>query len=254
MATVRGKSVIITGGAGDIARVAARKFLEGGARVLLVDLDEAALEDAVSSLRSESVRSRVADVTSEADTRGYVGHAVEIFGAVDVLVANAGIEGEVAPVSEYDTASFRKILDINVTGVFLGIKHAFPVMAANGGGSIVITSSIAGVTGMSGMSAYNTSKHAVIGLMRACAKEGGDHNIRVNTVNPAPVEGRMIRSLEAGLMPETPDVVRERMIENIPLSRYARPEDVANLMVFLAGDESQFLSGGVYMVDGGLTA
>jgi NAD(P)-dependent dehydrogenase (short-subunit alcohol dehydrogenase family) len=90
--------------------------------------------------------------------------------------------------------------------------------------------------------------------MRSCAKEGGEYNIRVNTVNPAPVEGRMIRSLEAGLMPETPDMVRERMIETIPLNRYGQPEDVASLMFFLASDEARFLSGGVYMVDGGMTA
>jgi NAD(P)-dependent dehydrogenase (short-subunit alcohol dehydrogenase family) len=254
MATAKGKSVIITGGAGDIARAAARRFLEAGASILLVDLNERGLQEAVSALQSDAVRYWVADVTSEADTRGYVGYAVEAFGTVDALVANAGIEGAVAPVSEYDTASFRKMMDINVTGVFLGIKHVFPVMAANGGGSIVITSSIAGVKGSSGISAYNTSKHAVIGLMRSCAKEGGEYNIRVNTVNPAPVEGRMIRSLEAGLMPETPDMVREMMIETIPLNRYGQPEDVASLMFFLASDEARFLSGGVYMVDGGMTA
>jgi NAD(P)-dependent dehydrogenase (short-subunit alcohol dehydrogenase family) len=254
MAIMKGKSVIITGGAGDIARAAARRFLEAGASILLVDLNERGLKETVSALQSEAVRYRVADVTSEADTRGYVGHAVELFGTVDTLVANAGIEGEVAPVSEYDTAGFRKMMDINVTGVFLGIKHVFPVMSANGGGSIVITSSIAGVKGSSGVSAYNTSKHAVIGLMRSCAREGGEYNIRVNTVNPAPVEGRMMRSLEAGLMPETPDIVRDSMIETIPLNRYGRPEDVANLMFFLASDQARFISGGVYMVDGGMTA
>ena len=254
MITVEGKSVIITGGAGEIALAAARQFLQGGAQVLLVDLDEARLQAAVATLHSERVRYRVGDVTSEADTRAYVGYAIEVFGKVDVLLANAGIEGEVAPVSDYDTANFRRVLDINVTGVFLGIKHVFPVMAAHGGGSIVITSSVAGVSGMSGLAAYNSSKHAVIGLMRACAKDGGEHNIRVNTVNPAPVEGRMIQSLELGSMPDTPEMMREALIESIPLHRYGLPEDVANLMVFLASEESRFLTGGVYMVDGGMTA
>jgi NAD(P)-dependent dehydrogenase (short-subunit alcohol dehydrogenase family) len=254
MITVEGKSVIITGGAGEIALAAARQFLQGGAQVLLVDLDEARLQAAAATLHSECVRYCVGDVTSEADTRAYVAYANEVFGKVDVLLANAGIEGEVAPVSDYDTANFRRVLDINVTGVFLGIKHVFPVMAAHGGGSIVITSSVAGVSGMAGLAAYNSSKHAVIGLMRACAKDGGEHNIRVNTVNPAPVEGRMIKSLELGSMPDTPEMMREALIESIPLHRYGLPEDVANLMVFLASEESRFLTGGVYMVDGGMTA
>jgi NAD(P)-dependent dehydrogenase (short-subunit alcohol dehydrogenase family) len=136
----------------------------------------------------------------------------------------------------------------------LGIKHVFPVMADNGGGSIVITSSIAGVSGSPGLAAYNASKHAVIGLMRSCAREGGEHNIRVNTINPSPVEGRMIRSLEAGTMPESPDTMRETLTASIPLQRYAAPADVANLMLFLASEESRFLNGSVYMVDGGMTA
>ena len=127
-------------------------------------------------------------------------------------------------------------------------------MAESGGGSIVITSSVAGVSGSPGVSAYNTSKHAVIGLMRSLCKEGGPLNIRVNTVNPAPIEGRMIESLERGAMPESPEVMRAAMIEAIPVGRYGVPSDVANVMLFLASEESRFLNGGVYMVDGGLTA
>ena len=141
-----------------------------------------------------------------------------------------------------------------MVGVFLGIKYVFPVMAEHGGGSIVITSSVAGVWGSPGMSAYNTSKHAVIGLMRSTAKEGGPLNIRVNTVNPAPVEGRMIESLEKGSLTDEPEVVRKTLIDSIPMGRYGVPADVANLVLFLASEESQFLNGGVYMVDGGMTA
>jgi NAD(P)-dependent dehydrogenase (short-subunit alcohol dehydrogenase family) len=254
MGSVSGKSVILTGGAGEIAREVARQFLDGGAKVLLVDLDEPALQIAVQALGREQVDYCVADVTSEEDTKGYVSKAVEVFGRVDVLLANAGIEGPVAPVSEYPTDAFRRLIDINVVGPFLGAKHVFPVMAETGGGSLVITSSVAGVSGSPGMSAYNTSKHAVIGLMRSLCKEGGPLNIRVNTVNPAPIEGRMIESLERGIMPESPQEMRAAMIEAIPMGRYGVPSDVANLMLFLASEESRFLSGGIYMVDGGLTA
>ena len=254
MGTVNGKSVIITGGAGEIAREVAAQFLAGGAQVLLVDMNEEALQGAVESLDSNSVVYCVADVTSEEDTRAYVGKAMASFGKIDVLAANAGIEGIVAPVNEYDTEAFRRLMDINVVGVFLGIKHVFPYMAEQGGGSIVITSSVAGVWGSPGMSAYNTSKHAVIGLMRSTAKDGGPLNIRVNTVNPSPVEGRMIESLEQGTSPDDPEAMRNTLIESIPMGRYGVPADVANLVLFLASEESQFLTGGVYMVDGGMTA
>lgn len=249
----RSKSVVVTGGAGEIGQEAARQFLAEGARVLLVDIDEGALQMAVKKLDSERVNYCRADVTSEEDTMAYVGRAVELYGGVDVLLANAGVEGPVASLAEYDADTFRRLMDINVTGVFLGIKHVFPVMAGGGGGSIVITSSVAGIGGSPGLSAYTTSKHAVIGLMRSAAKEGGPLNIRVNTVNPAPVEGRMISSLEQGVTPDAPEDTRAAMISRIPMGRYGVPADVANLMVFLAGDQSGFLNGGVYMVDGGMT-
>ncbi|MFT6771320.1 MAG: NAD(P)-dependent dehydrogenase (short-subunit alcohol dehydrogenase family), partial [Congregibacter sp.] len=204
MHTVSGKSVILTGGAGDIAQVALKLFVEAGAKVMLVDLDENHLQAITDKFNASDVQYCVADVTSESDTASYVAATLQAFGKVDVLLANAGIVGPVAAVSEVDTQSFQQVLDINVTGVFLGLKHVFPVMASNGGGSIVITSSIMGVSGGPGLSAYAASKHAVVGLMRSCAKEGGAHNIRVNTVNPAPAEGRMMRSLEQGLSPDDP--------------------------------------------------
>lgn len=254
MQSVKDKSVILTGGAGDIAKVVLAGFVGAGAKVMLVDRDEDGLKALASSYSDDKVRYCVADVTAESDSEKYVAATVQAFGGVDVLLANAGIEGPVAPVSEFDLESFQEVLDVNVTGVFLGIKHVFPVMAASGGGSIVITSSIAGISATPGISAYGTSKHAVIGLMRACAKEGGPQNIRVNTLNPSPVEGRMMRSLESGVMPEDPAAQYEAIKASIPMARYAVPEDVANMMLFLASEESRFLNGGVYMVDGGMTA
>lgn len=254
MQTLTGKSVILTGGAGDIAQVAVRSFIDAGARVMLVDLSEEGLRAVTESLQNDAVRYCVADVTSEDGTAEYVAATLAAFGTVDVLLANAGIEGPVASVAEYDTESFRKVIDVNVMGPFLGIKHVFPIMMANGGGSIIITSSIMGVGGGAGLSAYSTSKHAVLGLMRSCAKEGGEHNIRVNSINPAPVDGHMMRSLESGLMPEDPEAMRQALVASIPMQRYAAASDVANMMLFLASDESRFLSGSVYMVDGGYAA
>ena len=252
MPKVANKSVIITGGAGDIAKVASRKFIDGDARVMLVDVNEAALVSTVADMGSDNISYFVADVSSEEASRAYVEAANSRHGGIDVLLANAGIEGAVSPISDYDVDTYDKVMAVNVRGVFLGLKQVFPIMAAGGGGSVIITSSIAGVSGSPGLSAYNASKHAVIGLMRAAAREGGAANIRVNTINPSPVEGRMIASLEAGMLPDQPEAAREAVVGTIPLGRYATPEDVADLMLFLASDEARFLNGSVYMVDGGM--
>jgi NAD(P)-dependent dehydrogenase (short-subunit alcohol dehydrogenase family) len=179
--------------------------------------------------------------------------ATERYGGVDVFLANAGIEGDVKPITEYDEARFEQVLNVNVKGVFLGLKSAIPAMQERGGGSIVITSSVAGVTGAAGVSAYVTSKHAVIGLMRSAAKECAAMNIRVNTVNPSPVETRMMRSLEEGLLPGSAEAAKQAMVAAIPMGRYGAPEEIARVMLFLASDDSAWVTGSVYMADGGYT-
>jgi NAD(P)-dependent dehydrogenase (short-subunit alcohol dehydrogenase family) len=253
MARLAGKVAIITGGSGGIGRAAARRFVDEGARVLLVDVDGDALERAAAEF-GEAAATCVADVTDEAATAAYVRAAVEHFGGVDVLLANAGIEGTVAPIVEQDVAVLDRVLAVNVRGVWLGLKHVFPELVKRGGGSVVITSSVAGINGAAGLSPYVTSKHAVIGLMRSAALEGAPSNIRVNTVNPSPIETRMMRSLEDGLMPGDAQAAHAQIASTIPLGDYGQPEDVANLMCFLAIDEARFLTGAVYMVDGGISA
>ena len=158
------------------------------------------------------------------------------------------------PITDYAIDTFDKVMAVNVRGVWLGLKYAAPEIAKRGGGSIVITSSVAGVRGAAGVSAYIASKHAVIGLMRTAALEMAAKKIRVNTVNPAPVDTRMMRSLEAGFQPDDPGQAKEMMSAMVPLQRYAEPVEVARIMLFLASDESSYCSGGVYMVDGGMTA
>jgi NAD(P)-dependent dehydrogenase (short-subunit alcohol dehydrogenase family) len=222
--------------------------------VLLVDLDEAALEETAGELASNQASFCVADVSRSEDVRNYIDTAVELYGGVDILLANAGIEGQVSPIGDYPEEVFNKVIAVNVGGVFLGIKYIFPVLKARGGGSIVITSSIAGLKGSAGMTAYVTSKHAVIGTMRSAAMEGAEFNIRVNTVNPSPVETRMMRSLEEGFMPGEKEAAHEMMANNIPLGRYGDPDEIASLMLFLGSDESRFLTGAVYSADGGMSA
>ena len=142
---------------------------------------------------------------------------------------------------------------VNVRGAWLGLKYAIPAMPRDGG-SIIITSSVSGIEGARGLSAYVTSKHAVIGLMRTAALECVPLGIRVNTINPAPLETRMMRALEEGLTPGKATRAREAITAGIPLRRYGTPEEVARMMLFLATDDSRYCTGGVYMVDGGISA
>ncbi len=264
MARLTGKVAVITGGAGGIGRAAARLFVEEGAKVLLVDLDEGALNDSVAGTGAgaDSASYVVADTTEPDQVQRFVDTAVERYGGVDVFLANAGIEGRVLPIPEYPVDVFDRVIAVNVRGVWLGLKSVIPVMAQRGGGSIVITSSTAGIRGTAGTSAYTTSKHAVIGMMRSAALECASLGIRVNTVNPAPIETRMMRSLEqqraeqaerSGDATATPEQVKAVGARRVPLQRYGEPEEVARMMLFLASDESSFCTGGVYMVDGGVS-
>ncbi len=253
MSRLEGKVAIVTGGAGGIGRAAGALFAEQGASVLLVDLDAAALAEAAETCGSNRVSHFVADVTKAADNRAMFECATERYGGVDVFVANAGIEGDVKPITEQDEARFDQVMSVNVKGVFLGLQAAFPALQARGGGSIVITSSVAGVRGTARVAPYVTSKHAVIGLMRSAAAEGAPLNIRVNTVNPSPVETRMMRSLEEGFAPGAGDAVKQSLAAGIPLGRYGTPEEVARVMLFLASDDSSWVTGSVYMADGGST-
>ena len=254
MGRLEEKVAVITGGAGGIGIAAAKRFVAEGAKVRLVDLDEQALVEASNEVGSNVSAYCVADVSQKADTERYVQQAVDVFGGVDIYLANAGIEGLVTPFLEQTEAMFDQVMAVNVKGVWLGVQSMFPVMQARGGGSIIITSSVAGIKGASMLAPYVTSKHAVVGLMRSAALAGAEHNILVNTVNPSPVETRMMRSLEAGMMPDDLNAAHDMMSANIPLGRYAEPADIANMMLFLASDEGAFMTGGVYMADGGSSA
>jgi NAD(P)-dependent dehydrogenase (short-subunit alcohol dehydrogenase family) len=245
---------IITGGSGGIGRAAGKKFVDEGAKVLLVDLDERALREAVDAIGTKNATFECSDVTSDDDTQRYVKAALERFGHIDIFLANAGIEGNVKQIPDYPIEVFDRVIAVNVRGVWLGLKHVIPAMAKSGGGSIVITSSTAGINGYPGASAYVTSKHAVIGMMRTAALECAPLKIRVNTVNPAPIETRMMRSLEEQFVPGHPGQAKEQFQSNIPIGRYGNPEEVADVMLFLASDQSSFCTGGIYMVDGGTSA
>ncbi|MEC9392976.1 MAG: SDR family NAD(P)-dependent oxidoreductase [Pseudomonadota bacterium] len=254
MKKLDGKVAIITGGAGGIGQATAKEFLNEGADVLLFDLNEDDLINICQDIGSNHLSYFVGDVTSFEDNLNAIEVAKEKYGGLDIFIANAGIEGDVSHLEEYDIDKFDKVMAVNVKGPFLGLKAAIPELDARGGGSFIITSSIAGLSGAAGIGPYATSKHAVIGLMKSAAKECAEKNIRVNSVNPSPVETRMMRSLEEGLMPGEASEAKELMKSNIPLGRYGEPEDVAKLLLFLSSDDASFITGSVYTVDGGSTA
>lgn len=250
MEKLKNKVVIITGGAGSIGKTTAQLFLAEGASVLLVDLKEDELKKATEELGSKAVKYCVADVTQSADVQRYVTQAVEAFGKIDVFFNNAGIEGVVKPIIDYPEEMFDKVMAVNVRGVWLGNKYVLPHM--KDGGSIIITSSVAGLLGSPNVSAYITSKHASVGIMRATSVEAAPRKIRVNSIHPSPVDNRMMRSLEEGFSPGHGAEVKEQLELTIPLGRYAEPIDIAKLALFLASDDSQFITGTTQVVDGGM--
>lgn len=251
MERLRGHRIIITGATGGIGEATARRVIEEGASVLLVDLYEEPLKALAEDL-GERAAHFAADVSDPDQAAAYVGACVDHFGGVDALFANAGIEGKVTPLLQVDPAGMQRVLDVNLMGALYGIQRAAPVMLSSGGGSIVITSSVAGLVGSPGLGPYCASKHAVIGLMKTAAQELGPQGIRVNTVNPGPVDNRMMRSIEEQASPGAGDAVKEKFSAMVPLGRYATNEEVAAMAAFLLSDDSASCNGASYVVDGGL--
>lgn len=251
MKRLENKVALITGGSGAIGSETAKLFLNEGAKVVIVDINEDALKDVKKDLSSDNLIYVVADVTKTDDVKNYVKQTVDTFGKIDIFFNNAGIEGVVKPIEEYPEEEFDKLIGINVKGVWLGMKYVLPEM--NDGGSIINTSSVAGLEGTANMTAYITSKHAVIGLTRTVALEAAPRQIRVNSVHPSPVDNRMMRSLEDGFAPGAGADMKKAFESGIPLGKYATNSDIANGVLFLASDESKFITGTKLVIDGGMT-
>lgn len=254
MPRLKDKIALITGGAAGIGLETARLFLQEGARVALVDLHAEDLKKAAETLGLSDVLTVAADVSSPEDTARYVRETVERFDRIDIFFNNAGIEGKVAPLTEQKIEDFDRVIAVNVRGPFLGLQHVLPVMIEQKSGSIINMSSIAGLKGSPNVAPYITSKHAVVGLTRAAAVEAAAANVRVNSVHPSPVNTRMMRSLEDGFSPGHGEEVKNQLASTIPLGRYGESSDIANLVLFLASDESAFITGAQYPVDGGMAA
>jgi NAD(P)-dependent dehydrogenase (short-subunit alcohol dehydrogenase family) len=249
------KVVIITGAANGLGLDAAGAFAREGAKVLMVDRDPSGADGAAAlAAQGHDVRFRQADVTQDAEVRGYVAAAMEAWGRVDGFFNNAGIEGHVRPLIEQEEAMFDAVIGVNVKGVFLGMKHVIPVMLAQGRGAVVNTASTAALVGSAGLSPYVASKHAVLGMTKAVSGEVARGGVRVNALCPGPTDTRMIHSLEDQAAARGANDVAERYKANIPLGRYCTPAEVTAMVLFLCSDEASGITGGQFQVDGGRTA
>jgi NAD(P)-dependent dehydrogenase (short-subunit alcohol dehydrogenase family) len=251
MGLLDGRVCIVTGGAGSIGAATARAFLREGARIMLADLHEADLHRVAAGFLSDDVAWTRADVTHAGQVRHVVERTVERFGKIDVLVSNAGTIGAIAPLAEFPEDVFDAVLAVHVKGAFLACKYALPAM--NDGGSIVITSSVAGVRADPGPYGYITAKHAQVGLMRAIAKEVAPRRIRVNTIHPGPVTNAFQSDVERQLTGVLGRDASAFFDERIPLGRHATPDEIANSVLYLASDLSSFTTGSTLIVDGGMS-
>lgn len=252
METLKNKNVIITGGSGDIGKATAELFLAEGAKVMLVARNEDKLKSTIKELNTKNVSYCVADVTKVEETKKYTEATLTKFGTIDVFFNNAGVEGTVKPITDYPETDFDNVIAVNLKGVWLGCKYVIPKMRE--GGSVMITSSVAGLKGFSGLGAYVASKHAVIGIMRVAAIEFAKRHIRVNTIHPGPVNNRMMRSLEESISPGHAKDVQKEFETEILFKRYAESSEIAQLALFLASDASSYITGAMHVIDGGMNA
>ena len=250
MGRVSGKTALVTGAARGIGRAVARMLAEEGARVALTDIDDESGEAAVEALTADGLDAAFFehDVTSEADWERVVDEVQAALGAPDVLVNNAGIY-QIEPVDEMSVADWRRLMDINVTGVFLGMKHCTPLMREQGQGSVINLSSVAGLVGLSGHTAYGASKGAVRIMTKDAAMELAEAGIRVNSVHPAYIDTQM-----ADYGAEVQGATKEELDAMHPIGHMGEPDDVAYAVTYLASEESKFMTGSELVIDGGFTA
>jgi NAD(P)-dependent dehydrogenase (short-subunit alcohol dehydrogenase family) len=247
---LQGKKAVITGGAGDIGTAAARRFAIEGAQLALVDRDEAGLAALANSL-SPAPAFVAADVTNEEAMRSAAQTIHKEFGQIDILFVNAGIEQAHAAVTEMEKEAFERVLSVNLTGAFLTAKHFLPIVADHG--SVIFTSSTAGLMAIPAYSAYSAAKTGLIGLMRSAALDVAPRRIRCNTIHPGPVRSKMLeRSAQQATGGVDVDAWYTAMAGMARMGRLVEAADVANLALFLASDESSMISSQTIAVDGGI--
>ena len=249
------KVVLITGATGGIGSAVSKLFAANGAKLALVSTNNAAAEKMAVQLglRKDNYLAVAADVSKEADVKNYVDATFAKFGRIDVFFNNAGVEGKVQSIVETTADNLDHVLGVNLYGVYFGLKYVLRVMIEQLSGSVINVASIAGLKGFPNLAPYVASKHAVLGITRSAALEVVGKGVRVNAICPAPVDTRMMRSIEEALA-EDPAAARKMFEETVPMGRYATAQEIAELVYFLASAKSSYITGGVYPIDGGTMA
>lgn len=245
------KVAIITGAGSGLGQAAALKLSDNGVSVVVVDISETAGQETVSMIEAKGGTAIfiAADVSQAPQVEQFVEQTVAAFGRIDMFFNNAGISGPGLKLADHTIEQFDQIININLRGAFYGMKYVIPEMIKTGGGSIVNTASTAGVVGVQTVGPYAASKHGIIGLTRTAAIEYGKDHIRVNAIAPGTIETPMVAEFGR----QNPETMKAT-VDNIPSGRLGRPEEIANLVAFLLGDEAPYINGAVYSIDGAVTA
>ncbi len=251
MGRLDGKIALITGGESGIGLATARLFVAEGARVHLVGIDEPMLAAAVDEIGEQSALAATADVTDEDAVARAVAQGVDRYGGFDIVISNAGISGEVSPIVDYRSEAFARTVAVHVLGAFHVLKHTIPHVTD--GGSIVITSSVVGLIGAPGVSAYVAAKHGQVGLMRTAAKELAPRRIRVNTIHPGPTSTPFQDSIEMRATGLSQEEAAQAFNQLIPLGRHTTTQEIARGMLYLAADESAMVTSQTFAIDGGMS-
>nr|WP_198537014.1 SDR family oxidoreductase [Salegentibacter sediminis] len=248
MMELKGKVALITGAASGIGKSTALLFAKNGASVLLTDIDVEKGEKLAEEIKASGGKAVFvkADTSQPKDSENSVKEVLSHFGKLDIAVNNAGIGGEQLPVGEYGIESWNKVIGINLSGVFYGMRYQIPAMLKNGKASIINVASILGSVGFSNSAAYVAAKHGVVGLTKTAALEYSAKGIRINSVGPAFIRTPLLDNLDKDVL--------EQLVSVHPIGRLGEPEEVAELFMWLAGDRSSFATGAYYPVDGGYLA
>lgn len=255
MKNFKGKTIIVTGAAMGLGLSTCKVLAQKGANLAMVDYNEKALAEAKKEIESENsdikIITIVADVSDEKAVKNYVDQTISEFKKIDGFYNNAGIEGKQASLVDYDASVFKKVIDINLMGVYFGLKYVIPQMQKSGGGKIVNVASVGGIRGVVNQTPYVASKHAVSGITKNAAIEYGKDNIMTNAIAPGAILTPMVAEAFNQINPENPKEAETEYAQRNPTRRLGNPEEVGNLVAFLLSDDCQYVNGQTIAIDGG---